>query len=118
MSQILLVEDDRKYRQILHTALTDEGYHVTDAMDGRNALRIAENKEFDLILLDLLLPDVNGLEFYDRFRLELKKKTPVIVITNIGDSTLYEKGVRDILIKSQTPLEGVIAKVNEYLQKS
>lgn len=117
MNQILLVEDDRKYRGVLHTALVDAGYHVTDAIDGKEALKIAENKEFDLILLDLLLPDVNGLEFYDKFRGELKKETPVIVITNIGDSTLYEKGVKDILIKSQVPLETVVDKVDEYLKK-
>lgn len=117
MNQILLVEDDRKYRDVLHTALVDSGYHVTDAIDGKQALELAANKDFDLILLDLLLPEMNGLVFYEKLRGRLKKETPVIVITNIGDSTLYEKGVKDILIKSQVPLEQVVTKVHEYLKK-
>lgn len=117
MNQILLVEDDRKYRDVLRIALDDAGYHVTDAENGKDALELAKNKDFDLILLDLLLPEMNGLEFYDKLRGIMKKDTPVIVITNIGDSTLYEKGVKDILIKSQVPLEKVVSKVDEYLKK-
>jgi len=117
MSQILLIEDDRQYRELLHTALSDAGYQVTDAVDGAKAQEIIKTKEFDLILLDLLLPEVNGLTVYDTLRNVVKKKTPVIVITNIGDSTLYEKGVTDILIKSQVPLEEVVEKVDEYLKK-
>lgn len=116
MKKILLVEDDRKYRNVLETTLSDVGYEVTEAVDGEQALKILTNKDFDLILLDLLLPKINGLELYDKLRLQVKKETPVIVITNIGDSTLYEKGVKDILIKSQVPLETVVAKVNEYLK--
>lgn len=112
----MLVEDDRSYRDLLHKSLVEEGYQVTDALNGQEALELAEQKEFDLVLLDLLLPELNGIEFYEVFRKGLKKETPVIVITNVGDSTLYEQGVQDILIKSQVSLEAVVDKVKEYLK--
>lgn len=76
MSKILIVEDDNDIHLILNEILKQENYQVLDAYSGTEALRILKNEEVDLILLDLILPGINGEQLIEEI-----KNTPIIVIS-------------------------------------
>ena len=78
-THILVVEDEEKLARFVELELLHEGYQVTKASNGRDALRIASENAFDLILLDIILPELNGLEVLRR--LEREHPTPVILLT-------------------------------------
>jgi DNA-binding NtrC family response regulator len=100
--QILVVEDDPEMLDLLTDELSDEGYRVTRAVNGSDALDKVSSAEYDAVITDLKMPEVGGLELLP----DLKKtcpNTPVIVITAFGEwPTLieaYEKGVCDFITK-------------------
>ncbi|MBO5994832.1 MAG: response regulator transcription factor [Firmicutes bacterium] len=78
-AKILIVEDEEKLARFIELELTHEGYVVNKAGDGRTALEMALNEDYDLILLDIMLPGLNGLEVLRRLHNE--KQTPVILLT-------------------------------------
>jgi len=78
-AKILIVEDEEKLARFIELELTHEGYEVNKAADGRTALDMALDEEYDLILLDIMLPGLNGLEVLRRLHNE--KQTPVILLT-------------------------------------
>lgn len=79
MAQILVVEDEEKLARFIELELVHDGYEVDKAFDGRTGLEKALEKDFDLILLDIMLPELNGLEVLRR--LSKDKPTPVILLT-------------------------------------
>ena len=80
MTKILLVEDEEKLARFVELELTHEGYQVEKAFDGRTGLELAEKGGFDLLLLDIMLPGLNGLEVLRRLRKE-GSGVPVIMLT-------------------------------------
>ena len=78
-AHILVVEDEEKLARFIELELKHEGYQVDKAMDGRSALDISLEKDYNLILLDIMLPELNGLEVLRRLHKE--KNTPVILLT-------------------------------------
>jgi DNA-binding response OmpR family regulator len=78
--RILVVEDERAMANLLKRGLEEEHHSVSVAADGRTALELAEGYEFDLILLDVMLPGLDGLEVARRLRSH-KKKTPILMLT-------------------------------------
>ena len=78
-AKIPIVEDEEKLARFIELELTHEGYEVNKAADGRTALDMALDEEYDLILLDIMLPGLNGLEVLRRLHNE--KQTPVILLT-------------------------------------
>jgi len=79
MARILVVEDEPKIARFIELELTHEGYEVEKAADGRAGVEAALGADFDLVLLDVMLPQLNGLEVLRRIRRE--KATPVIMLT-------------------------------------
>ncbi len=79
MSHILVVEDEEKLARFIELELVHEGYEVSKSSDGREALELATNNSYDLILLDIMLPGLNGLEVLRR--LGNTHPTPVILLT-------------------------------------
>ena len=77
--KILIVEDEESLARFIELELSHEGYKVSKAADGRSALELAKAEDFDLILLDIMLPELNGLEVLRRLHAE--KQTPVIMLT-------------------------------------
>lgn len=100
--KILVVEDETKVSEVLKRGLTEEGYDVTTAFDGESGLRFALGEKFDLILLDINLPKMNGLELCKSLR-EKDEITPVLMLTALGMSddivTGLEAGADDYLPK-------------------
>jgi DNA-binding response OmpR family regulator len=115
MKKILIVEDDEQYRKILDEELTAQGYEVHVASNGNLALDMLKEGNVDLILLDLLMPVMDGVTFYYNLKDKLKLKTPIIVLTNVSDTKAYGENIKDVLIKSNVSLKEVIEKVNKYI---
>jgi DNA-binding response OmpR family regulator len=78
--QILIAEDERRMAELLGQALTEEGHHVVVAQDGREAFEIARSSAFDVIVLDVMLPGMDGLAVARRLR-EARNQTPVLMLT-------------------------------------
>ncbi|WP_069999189.1 response regulator transcription factor [Cellulosilyticum sp. I15G10I2] len=99
--RILIVEDEAEISRFLRLELKYEGYEIEVASDGRTGLELALNEGFDLILLDVLLPELNGIEVLRRLRRE--KHTPVIMLTardTVADKvTGLDTGANDYITK-------------------
>jgi DNA-binding response OmpR family regulator len=100
--RILVVEDERRMAEVLRQALAEEGYTVSVAMDGREGLSLAETGEFDLIVLDVMLPGLSGFEIARRLRAN-RNQTPLLMLT-ARDST------KDMV-------EGLDTGADDYLTK-
>lgn len=80
MKSILVVEDEEGIRHLYREELTDEGYEVVTASNGKEALEILESRSFDLITLDIRMPEVDGLEFLGRIR-KINMEIPIVICT-------------------------------------
>jgi class 3 adenylate cyclase/CheY-like chemotaxis protein len=108
-SQILVVDDNASNRDVLERRLTREGHHVVTASDGAEALELCAKHEFDLILLDLIMPEIGGFEVLQRLKAaEATRHIPVIVISALDelDSVVrcIEAGAEDYLPKPFDPI--------------
>jgi CheY-like chemotaxis protein len=116
---VLIVEDDAVLRSAYETVLTMEGYRAQTAADGLKALDAAETEEFDVILLDMLMPNLGGLEFLQAFEAKTKHpKTKIIVFSNMSVPSdvkdAMQLGATKYLTKSSfTPkeMESIITEV-------
>jgi two-component system, OmpR family, copper resistance phosphate regulon response regulator CusR len=120
MNRILLVEDDLRLSQSVESGLKTQGYQVETVFDGEMALRCFNSANYDLVLLDLNLPRVNGLELCKRFRNE-SPSIPIIVITAYGDIEtkldVFSLGADDYLVKPFHNQE-LYAKIRVFLRRS
>lgn len=118
--KILIVEDDIALRDMYKERLEMEGYDVDVASDGEEGLAKATENTFHLILLDLMMPKISGLDVLDILKSTPKTKNiPVIVLTAL--TTVKTKslvfGAEDYLVKAECSLEDVVRKVNEVIEK-
>jgi CheY-like chemotaxis protein len=118
---ILLVEDEVAVAKILRIKLEEAGFQVTVAVNGKEGLDRLADGGVDLILLDLLMPVMNGFQVLEALQ-KKQNSTPVIVLTNLGQKDDIEQiqkfGPIDYLIKSDTPLTKILEQVNAKLQKT
>ncbi len=84
-TRILLVDDEQSIQTLLSYPLRKDGYHVTSALDGAEALRRFEEGRFDLVILDLMLPQLNGVEVCRQLR--SRSQVPIIMLTAKGSET-------------------------------
>lgn len=121
MAKILIVDDDQHHIEMYQTKFQNNGYTVDVALDGvQGLLKIYESRP-DIILLDVLMPKVNGLDFLMKLKSNEKTKNiPVVLLTNVGGSDAdIQKGLQlgavAYLVKSKyTPME-ILDKVAEIL---
>ncbi|TDO82917.1 DNA-binding response OmpR family regulator [Flavobacterium chryseum] len=99
---ILIVEDELGIVQFLQQGLQEEGYQVTTANDGSKGFELTQNQQFDLILLDWMLPKINGLELCKAIRIK-DQLTPIIFLT-----------AKDTV---QETIDGLKAGANDYIKK-
>lgn len=92
MMRILIAEDEKKLAGFIQQGLTQAGYQAEVCNDGSEALEMAVKNEFDLILLDLMLPGINGFDFLKNLR-TFGAETPVIIISAIADSRQVVQGL-------------------------
>lgn len=107
---ILLVDDEEPNRVLITHRLSKEGYRVTAAAGGRQALELLRQQRFDLVLLDLMMPDMDGLATLDAIKSDpFIDTTPVVMLTasNARDSVVHclSLGAADYLIKPVNPVD-------------
>ena len=118
MTNILIVEDEQNLARFLELELTHEGYRVDIEYDGEPGLEKALNNDFDLIILDLMLPNINGLEICRRVR--QVQSTPIIIITAKSDTydkvTGLDYGADDYIVKP-FEIEELFARIRAILRR-
>ncbi len=119
---VLIVEDDEFLRSLTVKRLEKEGYQVEAAVDGESGVAMAESKKPNLVLLDLLLPGLDGFEVLKKIKANADtKNTPVIIFSNLGQKEDIEKaktlGANDFLIKANFTLDDVVTKIHGLLDK-
>ena len=118
---ILLIEDDPPMVRMYSTKLKTENFEVEVAYDGEEGLEKIKEQKIDLVLLDLMIPKLGGMELLGRVRADEKlKKIPVVILSNLSQEQdiqrAKELGVKDFLIKSNYTPSQVVAIVKSYFQ--
>ncbi|HAS85134.1 MAG TPA: hypothetical protein DCS23_03655 [Candidatus Yonathbacteria bacterium] len=119
---ILVVEDEEPMQLVLRDVLKVEGYVVFEAKNGIEGLGLALKEHPDLILLDILMPKMDGLEMLKNLRAdEWGRKVPVIVLTNLSDNEdiakAVEEDVFEYFVKTDIRIDEVIARIREKIGK-
>lgn len=123
MNKILIVDDDPLILRMYQRKLSDDGYEIDTAIDGEVAIARAETQNPDLILLDILMPKMNGLDALRALKVNPKTKNiPVIILTNLGDNPkdveiAKKAGALDYIVKADTSLKDLSTRVGEILKK-
>jgi DNA-binding response OmpR family regulator len=117
---ILIVEDEKPLRDALSSKLTHEGFAILQAGDGQDGLKIALQMHPDLILLDIILPVMDGMTMLKQLRQDTwGKEAKIIVLTNLTDeeriSESFHSAVFDYLIKTDWKLEDLVQKIKNKL---
>lgn len=119
MERILVIEDEEKLARFIELELEYEGYEVEKAFDGREGLALAKARSFDLILLDIMLPGINGIEVLRRIR--QFSDIPVILLTArdavVDKVTGLDSGADDYITKPFA-IEELLARIRTSLRKS
>src|SRR5690625_2024108 len=117
---ILIIENEQKISSVLQLELNYEGYQTEIAKDGRIALELLEEKEWDLVLLDIMLPELSGLEVLRRVR-RTDNTTPIILLT--AQDQVHDKvsgldlGANDYITKP-FQIEELLARIRVHLRKA
>ena len=108
MAKILLIEDEENIRKIIAYDLKKANYEIVETGDGREAIELAGSNDFDVLIIDWMLPHVSGIEIVERLR-ERKNDSIMIMLTARDDETdilhAFEKGVDDYITKPFSPRE-------------
>lgn len=118
--KILLVEDEDFIRELYARQLTKAGFMVKSAPDGQGGLSMLKNEQFDLLLLDIMLPGMNGLQLLREFKTQNPQSTMItILLTNLGQEAVikegFELGAQAYLIKASYTPDQVVAEVKNAL---
>jgi Response regulator containing CheY-like receiver, AAA-type ATPase, and DNA-binding domains len=118
MKSVLVIEDNRNYRDTLSKKLSGLGINVITSENGVDGLqKISTNNDIDLILLDILLPIMDGKEFIYELQGKMKSKIPIIILTNLDKSSYLSElpAELDYMVKADVSIDEVADKVKEYL---
>ena len=120
--KILVVEDDQFLRDLIVRKLEDESFEVLQAVDGEEGLRDAKENKPDMVLLDLILPGIDGFEVLRNMKSDKEiSDIPIIILSNLGQRDDIEQGLklgaRDYLIKAHFTPGEIVARVKEILSK-
>ena len=122
MNKILVVEDDDTLREVYSLKLSMEGFVVATAGDGREALELASKAQPDLIILDMMMPRMDGIEFLRAYARVVSVKAKVLVASNKTISAEIDLakrlGASDYLVKSQNTPDELVAQVRKHLEEA
>lgn len=121
---ILIVEDDNILQEMYCEKFEMDGFNVEKSSTGREGLKILEENTPDIILLDILMPDMNGLEMLKEMKKNRElRNIPVILLTNLGESKIdmdpelsFALGIKDYLIKTKHTPDDVVKRVRQVLK--
>lgn len=116
--KILIIDDDENFVWIVEQNFTSKGFSVVTAGNGEEGLKMAEKEKPDLILLDLLMPKMDGMEMAKQMKAK-GINIPIIFLTNMSDvdhiSKAIEAGPSDYIIKSDVSVDKIVAEVKKKL---
>jgi DNA-binding response OmpR family regulator len=118
---ILVVEDDKFLRELLVKKLSGEAYNVFSAIDGEEAFKVLDKEKIDLILLDIILPGINGFEILKRLKEDpTVGHVPVMMLTNLGQQSDQQRGeelgAKDYMVKADyTPAE-IVDRIKNFFE--
>lgn len=120
-AKILVIEDDTNIRELIRYNLIRDGYQVVESGDGHEGLQLARSKSFDLVLLDLMLPGINGLEICKNLRSDANTAgVPIVMVTAKGEESEIvlglELGADDYVVKPFSP-RVLISRVRAVLRR-
>ena len=118
---ILIIEDDKFLRELIAQKLIKEGYEISEAVDGEEGLKKIKEEKPDLVLLDLILPEIDGFEVLTRIKEDpALSLIPVIILSNLGQKEDVERGLKigavDYLIKAHFTPGEIIEKIKNALK--
>lgn len=116
---IMVVDDQSSVRQLLQEYLTEQGYRVVTAPDGQTAVYLARHEQPDLILLDIMMPKMDGYQFLRQFRLE--RQTPIIIITAREEETDAVLGLdlgADDYVTKPFRMRELLARIRAVLRRA
>ena len=119
MSTVLVVDDEVGARRALMRVLEGQGYETIGACDGMEAMRTLENRTPDLILLDVLMPELDGLELLERLHAHPQwKALPVVMLTAVSDINCIRRaeqlGAKEYLVKATFSVSEMLGHVARY----
>jgi len=122
VAKILVVEDDKFLRELISQKLKREGHDVREAIDGEDGVRKIEEEKPDIVLLDLILPGIDGFEVLAKIKENPERSdVPVIILSNLGQRDDVERGLKlgavDFLIKAHFTPGEIIEKIEAVLGK-
>ena len=120
MKKILLIEDDKFLRELMVKKLLTMDYDVTSAVDGESGLSMIKEVKPDVVLLDLILPGINGFEVLEKAKQDPEiADIPVIILSNLGQKEDIERGqelgAADFMIKAHFTPQEVVNKIKTIL---
>jgi len=123
MNQILVVEDDQFLISAYRIKLQKVGFEITVATDGVEALEKIKSQNFDLVILDLIIPKIDGFGVLTEIRSQEKYKSlPILVASNLGQmediNRAIKLGANDFVVKSDTSLDALIEKIKKLISKN
>ncbi|GAA0599618.1 DNA-binding response regulator ResD [Virgibacillus siamensis] len=117
-ARVLVVDDEERIRRLIKMYLEKEDFIVEEAADGSEALQLAMDNDYDVILLDIMMPGIDGIEVTEELRKE--KSTPIIMLTAKGEESNrvqgFEVGTDDYIVKPFSPRE-VVLRVKALLRR-
>lgn len=119
--KILFIEDEALLRKTMNSKLTKEGFEVLEAENGDIGYKVALEQKPELILLDILMPQLDGMQFLKRLRQDKwGKNARVMILTNLSDPQKTEEAmaheVYDYLVKSDWTLDNIVSKIKDRLK--
>jgi len=121
MAKILIIEDDKFLRELIIQKLGKEGFDLVEAADGEEGVRKMKEEKPDLVLLDLILPGIDGFEVLRRAKADKElAPIPVVILSNLGQKDDIDKGIKlgaiDYLIKAHFTPSEIVSKIKETLE--
>ncbi len=121
--KVLIIEDDKFLRELINRKLQSENFETVLAIDGETGLDLIIKENPDIVLLDLILPGINGFEVLTKVKKNEKTKNiPVIILSNLGQKDDIEKGMgigaTDYLVKAHFTPSEIVEKINQILEKT
>lgn len=120
--RLLIIEDEQYLRELYKELFETDGFFVDAAATGNEGLAALDKNSYDVIILDIILPDIHGLDILEKIKKEKKTATvPVILLTNLDQDFIIKKGKKlgaaAYLIKVSYTPEEIVDKIKEVLRK-
>ena len=120
MKKVLVIEDEEFLRKLIATKLVNSNYEVIEAVDGEGGLKKIKEAKPDIVLLDLILPGMDGFTFLEKIKDDSETKgIPVIILSNLGQKEEIEKGLKlgakDFLVKANLTPKDIVEKIKNII---